>query len=358
MKAHSMKERSMKTDSPQKLAALVQSLNLVPYFKAHPERSVFEAAKDLGLSPDELVRALGRLHCSGISTQTQDLLDLSYELTKGVVIHEDQGMDSSLRLTPTEAGALLLTVEVLETMPGLVDRSAVASAAEKLRSIMDERSRGIYHAIADHSADSDKLRDSHLLITEALSAKKRLRFDYWSASSNKTSQRLVDPARVFIRGDAAYLTAFVEEYGEHRNFRIDRMSNVEIIDEVAHPHASKLKFSSDDPFGFRDSSTADVKIAPEALWMLDEYDMERKVTEHPGTRKAGDSDAATGANDATSADWVQARMPVGSAQWFARFALSHADHLHVLGPDELVQAVHEQAQAGLQRYSMVKTNKT
>ena len=111
-------KKTKHTDSPEKLAALVQSLNLVPYFKAHPDRSIFEAAKDLGLTPDELVRALGRLHCSGISSQTQDLIDLSYELTTGVVIHDDQGMDSSLRLTPTEAGALLLTVEVLETMPG------------------------------------------------------------------------------------------------------------------------------------------------------------------------------------------------------------------------------------------------
>ena len=130
-------KKTKHTDSPEKLAALVQSLNLVPYFKAHPDRSIFEAAKDLGLTPDELVRALGRLHCSGISSQTQDLIDLSYELTTGVVIHDDQGMDSSLRLTPTEAGALLLTVEVLETMPGLVDRTAVVSAAEKLRSIME-----------------------------------------------------------------------------------------------------------------------------------------------------------------------------------------------------------------------------
>lgn len=329
----------MSADSPQKLAALVQSLNLVPYFKAHPERSVFEAAKDLSLSPDELVRALGRLHCSGISADTQDLIDLSYELTKGVVIHDDQGMDSSLRLTPTEAGALLLTVEVLETMPGLVDRSAVASAAEKLRSIMDERSQAIYDAIADHSSATPDDEDAQLRINEALSAKKRVRFDYWSASSNATTRRVVDPARIFIRGDAAYLTAFVEDYGEHRTFRIDRMRSVEVLNEPAKPRSAQLRFSSADPFGFRDSSSAEVEIAPDALWMLDEYDMSRT------------SDAAE-----TTTRWVSAHMPVGSANWFARFALSHADHLRVIGPSDLVQAVREQAQAGLQRYSMVKTN--
>lgn len=331
-------KKTKHTDSPEKLAALVQSLNLVPYFKAHPDRSIFEAAKDLGVTPDELVRALGRLHCSGISSQTQDLIDLSYELTTGVVIHDDQGMDSSLRLTPTEAGALLLTVEVLETMPGLVDRSAVVSAAEKLRSIMDDRSRAIYDSIVEHSSATE---DAQSQLSQALSTKKRVRFDYWSASSNSTSSRTVDPARIFIRGDATYLTAYVEDYGEHRNFRVDRMRNVEILAETARPRAAQLDFSSDDPFGFRDSTRATVAIAPDALWMLDEYDMRR------GDEVDGDTN-----------DWVRATMPVGSTGWFARFALSHADHLRVLAPDDLANAVRAQAQAALQRYSMVDTDKS
>lgn len=333
----------MNTDSPEKLVALVQSLNLVPYFKAHPERSIFEAAKDLGLSPDELVRALERLHCSGISTQTQDLIDLSYELTKGVVIHDDQGMDSSLRLTPTEAGALLLTVEVLETMPGLVDRSAVASAAEKLRSIMDDRSRAIYDGIAEHSSATE---DVQYRIAQALHTKRRVQFDYWSASSNSTSTRTVDPARIFIRGDVAYLTAFVEQYGEHRNFRVDRMRNVEILPEPARPRTRKLQFSSEDPFGFRDSTTAMLAVSPDALWMLDEYDMKRQ-DETPPCPAADDQKA-----------WVKATMPIGSTSWFTRFALSHADRVRVLGPQDLVDAVHERAQVGIQRYSMVDTNKS
>ena len=41
-------------DGSLKLQALVRSLNLIPYFKNHPDKTPLEAAKDLGMDPGEL----------------------------------------------------------------------------------------------------------------------------------------------------------------------------------------------------------------------------------------------------------------------------------------------------------------
>ena len=41
-------------DASQKLQALVRSLNLIPYFKNHPDKTPMEAATDLGMEPGEL----------------------------------------------------------------------------------------------------------------------------------------------------------------------------------------------------------------------------------------------------------------------------------------------------------------
>ena len=52
-------------DGSLKLQALVRSLNLIPYFKNHPDKTPMEAAKDLSMDLGELKEALDRLFCSG-----------------------------------------------------------------------------------------------------------------------------------------------------------------------------------------------------------------------------------------------------------------------------------------------------
>ena len=121
--------------SSARLEDLVRMLNLLPYFEAHPGRTIMEAAADLGRKPAEIKDDLDRLWCCGLPGMfPDDLVDLDHSYL-GVNVTNNQGMDQPLRLTQTEAGALLLALDSLENVPGLMDRSAVLSAAEKLRGI-------------------------------------------------------------------------------------------------------------------------------------------------------------------------------------------------------------------------------
>ena len=95
---------SRSTDSAGKLDSIVRALNLLPYFQAHPDRSLMEAAKDLGRDPAELQEEINRLRCCGVGTWPEELVDLEADWTR-VSITNSQGMDRPLRLTPTEAGA-------------------------------------------------------------------------------------------------------------------------------------------------------------------------------------------------------------------------------------------------------------
>src|SRR5699024_8954301 len=78
-----------------------------------------EAAADLDMTYEELTAALNTLFVSGATQNTEDLIDLSWDFRK-VNIIDSQGMDKPLRLTPTEASALLLALESLESMPVLL----------------------------------------------------------------------------------------------------------------------------------------------------------------------------------------------------------------------------------------------
>lgn len=318
---------SRPVDSPAKLDTLVRALNLIPYFQAYPERTVLEAARDLGREPDRLIDELTRLACCGVGTWPEELVDLTATY-KQVQITNSQGMDRPLRLTPTEAGVLLLTLESLEAMSGLTDREAVISAAAKLRGILGEETVAIYDSFA---ADDPAEHTSQEILREAMEAGRKLRFTYRSRSSDRTSTRVVDPARIFVTGGETYLTAWEETSGRHKNFRADRMSQVHILDEDSSPHLAALPFDVEDPFGYRRiTEQAELLIHPEHTWLADYFPVTLGEVAEDG--------------------WVQARMPVGSKEWLIRFALGQSDRLKVTGPPELVAEVRGHAVAALTAY--------
>ena len=135
------------TAKADRLAEVVHMLNLLPYFEAHPGISLMEASKDLGRSPKELMDDLNSLWCCGLpGLFPGDLVDLDHTY-KSVKVTNAQGMDKPLRLTHTEAGALLLALESLENLPGLTNREVVQSAAAKLRGIMGDETTAVVDSI-------------------------------------------------------------------------------------------------------------------------------------------------------------------------------------------------------------------
>ena len=318
---------SRPTDSTTKLERLVRSLNLIPYFQAHPGRSLMEASKDLGREPGELLEEIQRLQCCGVGTWPEELVDLEANWQR-VSISNSQGMDRPLRLTPTEAGALLLTLESLEAMSGLTDREAVVSAAAKLRGIMDDEAVAIFDSLA---ADDPAESTAQEILREAISAGRRVAFTYRSYSSDTTRRREVDPAKIFVTGGETYLTAWDGEAGQHKNFRADRMSEVEILDQAASAHLDELPFDPQDPFGYRMiARQAELLIHPDHTWLADYF---------PITLE-----------DVAPGEHVPARMPVGSREWFVRFALGQSDRLSVTGPAELVDEITRRARSALAAY--------
>lgn len=301
-----------------RMSDLVRALNLIPYFRSHPDHSLFEAAKDLGLEHRQIVADLQRLHTSGVGTHTEELIDLTFNANRtSVTITEDQGMTTPLRLTATEAGALLLVLESLESQ--LVEKEAAVSAAAKIRAHMAERTAGIFDAQPD-AEDPDLVA-----VNDALARGRRLSFEYWAASSDEVSRRTVDPARLFLHEGASYLAAWDPERGAHRNFRIDRIRDARVLDDPSEPHLRQLP---EDPFAF--TREAEILIRADAAWLSEYHRM-----------KLG---------HARSDGWVSATMPFGSEEWLIRFCLSHGDRIRLVQPEELSRRVAQRVTSALAGY--------
>lgn len=315
----------------ERMADLVRMLNLLPYFEAHPDRTVMEAARDLGRDPVEIMDDLNRLWCCGLPGHLpDDLVDLDFSYRQ-VRVTNNQGMDQPLRLTHTEAGALLLTLESLETVPGLAQREAVVSAASKLRGIMGEETAAVYDSIAEERTEESA---TVMTLRDAMADSRQVAFDYYSISTDTTRSRQVHPAHLFTHEGATYLQAWdarADEEGAHRVFRADRMSRVTMTDQPAQSHAGSLKFDTADPFNFATIDLhAELLLRPEATWLADYYPIE--LGEH------------------TDTGTVRASMPVGSVDWFLRFALGQSDRVTVKGPASLRAALRQRAKVAAAAY--------
>lgn len=318
----------------KKISELTRQLNLLPYFQRHPDRTVMEAARDFGSSPTEIMEDLNRLWMCGLpGLLPGDLVELEHSYTS-VKIHNAQGMDKPLRLTPTEAGVLLLTLESLENLPGLTNQEAVISAANKLRGVMGDYTTAVFDSAAHDEGDG-----TLAVIREALQQKKQVRFTYHSHSSDRTSIRQVSPAHVFTNEGEAYIRAWDAAVGDHRTFRVDRIREITLLEEAAAPHLKRLNFSPDNPFEVaRQAEVAHFLLREDATWLADYMSMDL----------AGAAEYITDGDQVT---WVPASRPLHSRDWFIRFSISQADCLKVTGPKNLVESISLKVCTGLSAYN-------
>lgn len=319
----------MPQDASGKLADLVLSINLIPYFRAHPDYTLMEAAQDLGKRPREIKEALERLLYTGIGKYGGENIELEADYRRPINIINDQGLNKALRLTPIEASALLITLESLESMSGLVDTDAVRSAADKLRRIMDKKTEAMYDSLAQPDPDESEAL-AH--ISEAVCDSRVVRFDYWNASKDSTARRTVVPALIFIHDTETYVRAWDEDRQGFRQFRFDRIDNVEVLERIGDPHTKDLDFDPEDPFNYGTAHRARLEIDQSSTWLTYYHDIELG-------RPLGNG-------------WVEATMSYLDSEWLVRFALAQAGRVRVVGPDSLVEAVAKRARLALERYTL------
>lgn len=310
-----------------KTTDIVRMLNLLPYFEQHPGRSVMAAATDLGVEPAELMADLNRLFCCGPGIMPDQLVDLDHGFSS-VKVLDAQGMDKPLRLTPTEAGALLLALESLESLPGLVDKTAVRSAAAKLR----ELAADVAGTIVDSTTISSTSPVEHTLtqLHEALQTNKTIHFDYYVRSRDELTHREVSPVRLFSHDGHVYLFAFDHQQKEHRRFLVEMIKNLTITETKAQHHPAP-RFTTSDPFHFAAATTkAKVEFYPEAAWLADTVFSEVESVAPDGT--------------------VTASLPLVSQDWLVHLALSNADRMRIIEPTSVASIVRDRATAALNAY--------
>jgi proteasome accessory factor C len=305
---------------------LPRLLALVPYLQAHPGITMAEAAADFGVTPTQIDRDLRLLWMCGLPGHGPgDLIDLSFDGETVSVIF-DAGMSRPLRLTTEEALALVVALRTLAESPGVVDTDAVQRALAKV-----EEAAG---SEIDDTTVAIELDDTTRLVPvlqRALDERRALLLRYYTATRDETTERVVDPLRLFEMDGHSYLEGWCRSAEGMRVFRVDRMEHVEQLDEPsAPPEDAQLRNLDEGVFQpASEHLLASLRLAPSYFWVADYYSTE-EVTDVDGL--------------------LQASLRVADPAWVRALVLGSSGQVEVLSPEWLAESIRSEAAAALAGY--------
>ena len=305
-------------------ARLVRLLNMVPYFTANPSVSYTKAAADLGVSRRQLEQDVKQLWMCGLPGYGPgDLID--FELTGDTItVTFSAGMDKPLRLTTPEASGLLVALRALADIPGVIDPAAARGAIAKIEAAAGGDPAGIPAPPPESEAAA--------AVRAAVGDGRALAIEYYSASRDAQSSRVVDPIRVVLVGDHSYLEAWSRDAEGVRLFRFDRIVDARVLDEPAAPPQPAVDAPPNTALFDADPAlpAARLRIAPRVAWMLEYFPM-RVLKELPdGFREVA--------------------MTYAAEEWMARLVLGFGADVQALAPDSLVARVRQAAAEALAAY--------
>lgn len=308
---------------------LVRLLNMVPYFQANPRITKAEAASDLGVTVEQLEKDLDQLWVCGLPGYGPgDLIDFDFS-GDTVEVTFSAGVDKPLRLMSPEATVLLVALRALADIPGVLDPDAARSAIAKIETAAGVAARGAAAAVDEQAPIESQAAAA---VREAVRTNHALTMDYYAASHDTLSTRVVDPIRVVVIGDHSYLEAWSREAEGVRLFRFDRIVDATVLDEPAAPPEPTLQAPPDTSLFNADPSlpSATLRLAPQASWMFEYYPM-RLLRDLPD-------------------GYCEAEMTYASDDWMTRLVLGLGATVQVLAPEGLAQRVRDAAAAALTVY--------
>ncbi len=263
-------------------------LTLVPYLHARGGVRLADASEALGVSPEQLVKDLKVLFMCGLpGGYPDDLIDVDLDALEseeghvqrdGVIrVSNADYLDRPLRLTPTEASAVIVALRALRAGAGPDTVGIVDRVLAKLETAAAAGPEGVP---LDATPD-DPHRDSELAalttaLRDGVARQVQVEIDYYVPARDEQSTRVVDPRGLTDHNGFTYLDAWCHSAEAPRLFRLDRISAVRVLDTPVSTPVSAPRDLSEGIFARNDDDTTLVTLllGAQARWIIEYYPVE------------------------------------------------------------------------------------
>jgi proteasome accessory factor C len=167
----------------------------------------------------------------------------------------------------------------------------------------------------------------------ALDEFRALELRYFTAGRDETTDRVVDPIRMFTSEGRAYLEAWCRRAEGLRVFRLDRIEAAAMLDEPASvpPHVQPRELSEGVYDPAPEHLLVDLLLTPAYEWVAEHY-----VIEDESTSEAGH----------------QISLRVSDPAWVRALVLSSSGAVTVLSPPWLAEDIRASARSALAAYAV------
>ena len=205
-------------------------LDLVPFLSVNPYISLKELSAEFGVSEREMSNELIALSMCGLPRYTPyELIDVSIE-SGYVSISNHETLDIPRALSTGELTAFLLGLNLIRD--SLLNSPEDKGSASKVAQVDSLIAR--LKAVLDTPIDVELNTSSrfHTEIERTIANRGSLLIRYLSSSDDAAKDREIHPLSLSREGQHIYLSAFCKSSQAHRNFRLDRIEAVTVVDAV------------------------------------------------------------------------------------------------------------------------------
>jgi proteasome accessory factor C len=320
-------------------------LAILAWLAQEGEAPIDEVAAQFDLSPQALVTELEMAACCGVPPYTPDQLmeivvtDTTVSTRVGIALARPR------RLSPSEGFALAASARALLAVPGSDEGGALSRALAKL-----DRALGSEQIAVELDAPA------HLgEVREALTSRSRLAISYYSASSDRVTDREITPLRIFASDGHWYVDAWCDTAGDVRRFRVDRIGSAALVGAAGSSDDREAagRGAGDHGGGGGGEIGAGEEVDPGARGFepfVPGPDSRRvRLSLDPATAWLVESVPSAGPTERV-ADRVELELFVGGDAWLERLLLRLGPHVRVVDPPEYRSLAAEAASRILQRY--------
>ncbi|HEX3979602.1 MAG TPA: WYL domain-containing protein [Acidimicrobiales bacterium] len=319
-------------------ARLRRLLAILAWLAQVGEAPIDDVAERFELTPAELVTELEMAACCGVPPYTPDQLMEIVVTDTSVSIRVGTALARPRRLSPSEGFALATSARALLAVAGSDEDGALSRALAKL-------DRALGGQEIEVELDTPPLL---ALVREAVTTRRRLAVSYYSASTDRVTEREISPLRLFATAGHWYVDAWCATADDVRRFRVDRIGSAQLVgdqhqvamagdgpgepvgDEAA--PTARLDDGADlEPFvPGPDSRRVRISIDPSTAWLIESIPTMSPATEVKGR--------------------VEFEIFVGGDAWLERLLLRLGPDARVVDPADYRSLAADAATRLLQRY--------
>lgn len=308
-------------------------ITLIMTLQRQPNQKAADLAAKLGVSVRTLHRYFGMLDEMGIPIYAERGPYGGFSLVRGYKL-------PPLVFTPGEAVAIYLGTSLMSEMWGQLYQESAQGALAKLENVLPDEQRNeiawarrTLIATGMHRADPSILAPLLEKLRRAAREHHQVNMRYQGTTSEKVTERRVDPYALVHRAGWWYLVGYCYLRNAPRTFRVDRVQSLEILIH---------SFQVPDDFDIRAYLKSEFEDQPV---------VRAKLRFKPeGAHIAISNRSVWEALDESADGSVDVVLSMPDLPWLASMALSFAALVTVLEPPELREMVREWAQAVVEQY--------